>query len=216
MRERSLWIFTVCAVLLAIPALIGVIRLDHLALHLAVNRFHAPWADHLFPFVTELANGWVPAVLAVLLLWKSWRSFLMLGLSAGFSAIILQSLKHTFFADIDRPSMFLDKMPGLHVVAGLDLYHHFSFPSGHSTVAFSMCAALAVVVGRPVPAALLAVLATVLAFSRVYLSQHFTEDVLAGALVGTSLAIGVFFLLYRTAWGKRPALDRTPFKRSSK
>ncbi|MBK7247727.1 MAG: phosphatase PAP2 family protein [Flavobacteriales bacterium] len=211
MRERSIWTFTACAVLLAIPGLIGVLRLDHLALHMAVNRFHAPWADVLFPYLTEMANGWVPTALAVLLLWKSWRSFLMVGLSAGLSAIVVQSLKHLLFADIDRPGMFLDRMPGLHIVAGMDLYHHFSFPSGHSTAAFSMCAALAVVIGRSKPAALLAVLAALLAFTRVYLSQHFTEDALAGAFVGTVVAVGVYFLLYRTAWGKRTTLDRAPF-----
>ncbi len=212
MRERSLWTFTVCAVFVAVPGIIGVLRLDHLALHMAVNRFHAPWADVLFPYFTELGNGLMPATVALILLWKSWRSFLMVGLSALFSAIVVQSLKHFVFGDIDRPSMFLAKMPGLHVVIGMDLHHHFSFPSGHSTTAFSMCAALAVVVGKPVPAALLAVLAALLAFSRVYLSQHFSEDVLAGALVGTVVTIGVYFLLYRTAWGRRTAMDRPPFR----
>lgn len=211
MRERSLWIFTVCAALIAIPGLIGVMRLDHLALHMAVNRYHAPWVDVFFTYFTEMGNGLVPTAVALLLLWKSWRSFLMVGLSALLSAIVVQSLKHFLFEDIDRPAMFLDRMPGLHVVAGMDLHNHFSFPSGHSTTAFSMCAALAVVVGKPVPAAILAVLAALLAFTRVYLSQHFTEDVLAGAFVGTVVTIGVYYLLYRTTWGKRPALDRGPF-----
>lgn len=216
MRKRSLWTFTLCALLIAIPGVIGVLRLDQFALHMAVNRYHAPWADQVFPFLTELANGWVPTGLALLLLWKSWRSFLMMGLSAAVSAIVAQSLKHGFFDHFDRPSMFLAKMPGIHLVAGMDLHNHFSFPSGHSTAAFSMCAALAVVVGKPLPAALLALLASLLAFTRVYLSQHFTEDALAGALLGTTVAIGVYFLLYRTAWGRWPALDRGPFGKQSK
>ena len=75
-----------------------------------------------------------------------------------------------------------------------------------------MCAALAVVIGKPVPAILLAALAALLAFTRVYLSQHFTEDVLAGAFVGTVVTIGVYYLLYRTAWGERTALDGGPFR----
>lgn len=211
MRGRSLWTFTTCALLLALPGIYGVLRLGHLDLHMAINRYHAPWADLLFPLITELANGWVPTAVALLLLWKNWRSFLMVGLSAALSAMVVQSLKHGFFGHIDRPSMFLDKMPGLHLVAGLELHHHFSFPSGHSTAAFSMCAGLAVVIGKPLPAALLAILAVLLAFTRVYLSQHFTEDALAGALVGTVITIGVYFLLYRTAWGDRQALDRSPF-----
>ncbi|MBZ0206312.1 MAG: phosphatase PAP2 family protein [Flavobacteriales bacterium] len=212
MRERSLKVFFLVSGLISIPAMVAVWRMDRLALHMAVNRVHAPFMDECFPFVTELANGWVPAVLALLLLWKSWRSFLMMGLSTGLSAIAVQSLKHLVFSDVERPSMFLDRMAGLHLVAGVEMHHYFSFPSGHSTAAFSMCAALAVIGGKPVPAALLAVLAAVLAFSRVYLSQHFTEDVLAGALLGTVVATGVYMLLYRTAWGSRPALDRAPFR----
>jgi membrane-associated phospholipid phosphatase len=51
-----------------------------------------------------------------------------------------------------------------------------------------------------------------MAYSRVYLSQHFTEDVLAGAVVGTCTGIAVYFLVYRGRWGRNAALDRSPWR----
>jgi membrane-associated phospholipid phosphatase len=107
--------------------------------------------------------------------------------------------------------MHLDQMPGLHIVAGVDFHSHFSFPSGHSAAAFSMCLALAVIIGRFATAMVLALTASLLAFSRVYLSQHFTEDIVAGALVGSVAAAAIYYLLYQSPLSQRAALDRAPF-----
>ena len=215
MREKSLAAFLLASLLLAMCGLYAYCTLGRFPLHLSANAYHRPLLDQCFLFLTALANGWVPTVFALLLLGKSWRAFLMMGLSTGLSALVVQALKHFVFPDHDRPPLFLDQMPGLQLVAGLDLHHHFSFPSGHSTAAFSMCLALAVLVGRQVPAVLLAVLAALLAFSRVYLSQHFTEDILAGAFTGCVCGTAVYALLYRSAWGKRHALDRSPLRRQN-
>lgn len=213
MRERSLRNFLLAGLAMALPALVAEWRMDRFALHQAMNGFHTAALDALFPVITALADGWVPVGLSVLLLAVSWRAFLMMGLSTGLSAILVQFLKQVVFPGHDRPSMFLDHMPGLPVVAGLDLHHHFSFPSGHSTAAFSMCLALAVVVGRPRPAVLLALAAGLMAYSRVYLSQHFTEDILAGAFLGCATGTLVYLLLYRGPWSLRAGLDRSPFRR---
>lgn len=213
MREKSLRAFLLTAALLALPAAVGLWRMGRFAFHVAANGFHTSFLDGFFPLFTELANGWVPVALSLLLLFHSWRSFLMMGLSTGLSALVVQSLKRLVFEGEDRPSMFLGQMQGLHLVAGVDLHHHFSFPSGHSTAAFSMCLALAVVAGKRFPAVLLACAAALLAYSRVYLSQHFTSDILAGMAVGCITATMVYLLLYRSAWGMRPQLDRSPIRR---
>lgn len=215
MRERSVKVFLLVSLLMALPGLWAHWYMGRFPLHLALNGFHDKVLDQVFPVLTEFANGWVPTVLALLLLVKSWRGFLMMALSAGLGAIVVQVLKHTVFADYDRPSMFLGQMQGLHLVAGIDLHHHFSFPSGHSTAAFSMCLALAVFLGRRFPAVLLALFAALLAFSRIYLSQHFMEDILAGAFLGCLSGTAAYLLLYRSAWGKRAWLDTTPFRRQN-
>ncbi len=211
MRAKSLSAFLTVALLLAIPAGGAHWVMGRFALHQAVNAYHYRLLDLLFPVLTEVANGWVPVCLSLLLLFKNWRSFLMMGLSTGLSAIVVQSLKRLVFVDFDRPSMYLERMRDLHLVVGVDLHHYNSFPSGHATAAFSMCLAMAVVAGKQGTAVLLAIGAALLAYTRVYLSQHFTEDIVAGALLGCSVGVGVYVLLYQTAWGKRNALDYSPF-----
>jgi undecaprenyl-diphosphatase len=78
-----------------------------------------------------------------------------------------------------------------------------------------MCLALAVIAARPRLAVLLAVAASLMAFSRVYLSQHFTEDILAGAAVGSATAVLIWRWLYVGKFAERPWLDRRVIRSTS-
>lgn len=75
----------------------------------------------------------------------------------------------------------------------LDELEEVSFPSGHSTLAFS----LATVVGHEYPRIRipLYITASATAFSRVYLGRHYPGDVIFGALVGT--LVGIQMIHYR-------------------
>ena len=64
-----------------------------------------------------------------------------------------------------------------------------SFPSGHATVAFACATALALAVPRL--ALRLFALATLVAWSRVYVGVHYPLDVLAGAALGVGLAFAI-------------------------
>ncbi|HEY0978786.1 MAG TPA: phosphatase PAP2 family protein [Flavobacteriales bacterium] len=209
MRQKALLWFVVCTATLMVPGLWAVFTHGHTELHLAVNRFHGPYGDLFFAPFTHLGDGLTVLAVSLLFLLRSWRGFLMVGLSAGLSALVTQTLKRTLFAEVDRPMEFLAELPELHLVQGVVMNHHNSFPSGHSTAAFSMCCALAVLIARPTWSIALALLAGLLAYSRVYLSQHFTEDVLAGAFIGTLTASLVYVLLFEGPWSRNAALDRS-------
>ena len=62
---------------------------------------------------------------------------------------------------------------------------------------------------------MLALLAAGLGLSRIYLSQHFTEDVVAGATIGTLTAYLVYRWLYVSPFASRSWLDRSPFRRQN-
>jgi membrane-associated phospholipid phosphatase len=185
---------------------------DKLVLHAAMNQHHAPWSDLFFRVLTLAADGWTPTLLAFVLLFiKDVRSFMMLGLSCGVSAIIAQFLKRQVFPEMDRPSMFREQLGTMDWVSGIDLHQHFSFPSGHSTAAFSMCLALAVVIGNRKWAVPMVLLAAGMAYSRIHLSQHFLQDTVAGSAVGVLTAVAIHHWLYRSDFAKKSWLARRPF-----
>ena len=64
-----------------------------------------------------------------------------------------------------------------------------SFPSGHATVAFACATVIALAVPRLAPP--LFALATLIAWSRVYVGVHYPLDALAGAALGVALAFAV-------------------------
>lgn len=196
-------VFTVILLLL-------VMGTDQLELHRIMHGYTARWADRFFSAITHLADGLVPTALSIVLLFAvNMRAFLMMGLSCGLSAIAVQILKRVIA--YDRPYMYKDRLGDLPWVEGLELHHHLSFPSGHATAAFSMCCALAVLIDRRVWSLVLCLGAVLLAYSRVYLSQHFTEDILAGAALGTLVALGVQQWLDRTAMKDKAWLQWRPF-----
>jgi membrane-associated phospholipid phosphatase len=77
-----------------------------------------------------------------------------------------------------------------------------SFPSGHAATAGA--GALALAIAWPAASLPLALLAFLVILSRVALGVHFLSDVVAGALVGASIA--AFITGLRTPWWKPPSL----------
>lgn len=215
MHARAASRFLTVATALAVIGCTASLFFGKNELHAAINRWHSGVSDLLFPWLTYLADGWVPTILALALLIRDRRSFFMVSCSAGFSAIVVQTLKHFAFADVDRPIASAMAMPGLHLVPGIEMLHHNSFPSGHSTCAFSMCFALAVIVNRTGWSVFFALLAGLMAFSRVYLSQHYVQDITAGLVLGTITAWFVYRWLYRPPMSERLWMDRSPFRRQN-
>lgn len=192
------------AVLLA--AVLGVGKLD---LHRAMVPYHSTALDAVMRHLTHVADGWVPTALALaLLVFRDLRSFLLVGLGCGISALLVQAMKRWF--DADRPHKFRDLLGDMHWVDGIDLHHHLSFPSGHATAAFSMCLALAILLNTRPAGWILGVVAAVLAYTRVYLSQHFAEDILAGAALGTTTTLAIHWWLYGSSFATRSWLEKRP------
>ena len=167
--------------------------------HLLLNSFHTTIGDYFFKYITEV-GGSIPFIILGLLLFYNYRNFIFLGLSQGLSSLITFVIKRVM--QIPRPSVIFNELGiELPVVNGVDLHHSRSFPSGHTTTAFATFFVLAVIIKNKYIKLLCLIIAILGGYSRIYLSQHFITDVLAGALIGLLSAIIISPIFYEKQWG---------------
>lgn len=173
--------------------LIGIITLtvgNKIPIHLYINNFHTPFFDIVFEYITYLGDGIFAVVLLLIvtiLYAKRERLYIfLLGLSTLLlTGIFAQFLKRVVFPNAMRPRKFIgDDL--LYLIPGLDVHTMNSFPSGHTTAAFALFAFLSAVLFKKsiVFQFLIATTAILIGYSRMYLSQHFLEDVVTGAIIG--------------------------------
>lgn len=170
--------------------------------HLEFNSFHNSFADVLMYYATYLGHGYMPVFVGIILLFIRFRWLIIMALSNIISALVTQLLKHTLFADIVRPKKYFEGLHELYFVPNVENHLYNSFPSGHTTCAFALYLSLALCVKNRGLKLLFFVLAIFASYSRIYLSQHFLEDVYAGSLIGTITTLLVFIFMQKrsAAW----------------
>ncbi|HIP47857.1 MAG TPA: phosphatase PAP2 family protein [Lutibacter sp.] len=174
---------------------------DKETFHLILNRYHNSFFDMFFKYATYLGDGIIfPIVIVGLLVFnrKDATAFIISGIM---TLIISYVLKNWVFIDFARPyEVFGDQ---LHIVEGVKMRRWHSFPSGHTTAAFALFM-LAIFYSRKIGWQLFFfLLALIAGLSRVYLSQHFLQDVLGGAILGTSIALISYQLATRYPFFKK-------------
>lgn len=158
---------------------------------LAVNSLHTPILDLVFLLLTNFGNG---LVLVPFILLLSFRSiYLSIGLlvSAVAEGFIVLLCKRVLFVSAVRPSALLD-LSALHFVPGLEIHKSMSFPSGHTVTIFGLCVYLALCYRNNFITVLLAIIATLVGISRIYLMQHFITDIVGGSIIGSVTAVLVY------------------------
>jgi membrane-associated phospholipid phosphatase len=163
-------------------------------IHLIFNSFHTTFLDSFFFYITYLGDGTTALLVVIMLLAVKYRYALIVGLSNIIASSITQVLKQTLFADVVRPKKYFEGIYDLYFVPGVDNYFYYSFPSGHATTAFALYFSLSLIVKNNTLKLLFFIIALLIGYSRVYLSQHFFGDVYAGSLIGVVVTI----LLYQT------------------
>ena len=106
------------------------------------------------------------------------------------------------FADSLRPlAYFAHSGVKWHIIPGLLISEYNSMPSGHTGAAFFMFFWIAVLLRRFSWGLVAGFLAVGVAYSRVYLFQHFPVDTLVGAAIGTASS----YLFYTLIYAKSPS-----------
>ena len=180
------------------------------SIHLYFNQFHTPFFDWFFKYLTYLGDGWAIAVIAVFyLLFIGIRQGFLIGFSVLFSSAITQIFKRFVFEGSLRPgTYFKDFDPQtLYLVEGVDLHSYYSLPSGHTTAAFALTISIAFIYNTRKMDTMMFILGALIGWSRVYLSQHFLEDVFMGSIVGILGTIVIYSLLYSPNMLTKSRLD---------
>lgn len=178
-------------------------------LHLWLTSFNSPEADVFFHYYTFVGD-WIPFAVAGLLLFYNFRITIFILISQLVCGILSTSLKHIF--NESRPLLYFSQhFPEiqLHKVAGEHLYSTHSFPSGHTITAFAFFLALALYTKKSSLHFMYFILAFLVGYSRIYLSQHFAIDVLFGSLVGIIATLISKFQLdkFQLKWACGSILD---------
>ena len=150
---------------------------------LIINNNYSTNADYFFNYVTLLGEWflWVP-LFVYALFYK--RDFFIAVITALIICTVLTHLgKKVLFEGSLRPLRLLEDAARAVPILEHNNYNH-SFPSGHTSTAFTTALLLAFIVRWKFAIYVFPLLAFLVGYSRVYLAQHFVTDVLAGTIIG--------------------------------
>lgn len=157
---------------------------------LLLNHDLGKVADSFFAYWTHTADGsvWVPITLLTLFFKR--KQLLLVISSIIFSTLFAQLSKNLFFKGSPRPSLAISDHSLFHSVASVELHSLNSFPSGHTTTAFTIFLLATILIDKKwiLPVGFL--YASLAGYSRIYLAQHFPIDV-AGGIVAAILTIWI-------------------------
>ena len=153
-------------------------------LFLILNHDYGKLGDWLFNYATYLGDGVVWGILVILGFLKNKKWLIPIVLSIIISTIIVHVIKgHVIIPNYRPIEVFNSMLRQVHTIQGVEVHFGGSFPSGHSTQAFTMYLLLCVLIKRNWIIWVGYFLALIVGYSRVYQAQHFPIDVAGGIFV---------------------------------
>ena len=182
---------------------------------LAINGWHAPWADTLMWIISAKAT-WIPLYLLLigLLVWRYHKPVMtgvkwlqkvpacvvmiaMIGLAVGTADFIASGILKELVAR-PRPTRVPELEGVLHLVNGYRS-GRYGFVSSHAANTM-VCALLFSMIWRNKIATVgLMLWVAANCYSRMYLGVHYPLDILGGLMVGCLVAMTAYVLLWK--WG---------------
>lgn len=193
-------IFLIPVLIFISTGIVFLFLFDKATIHLAQNSWYSPFGDVFFRTITHLGDGLVFLFGALLLMNFKWKYVIGLALTAILTVTSIGVLKKVVYKGEPRPVEFFKNIKDLRLVEGVEMNHWNSFPSGHTTAAFAFWGFLAFVSKNKKLKFSLFVIAGFAAYSRIYLSQHFLEDIVAGAFLGTLISTLSYWVMLKISW----------------
>ena len=180
------WPFLLVFVVFSIAGLAAQSYFGKVELHLMLVTKGMPMLDNAFRFLTDLGDLPFALLVAAVIGWRyRWGGIGFYVVAGLLQLVIVQALKHGLFAHHLRPIHFFQQMGiTVHSIASVDQGMYYHFPSGHTAMTFTAFLCLATFSHRRWWQFVCGLLAVAVAYSRLYLAQHFILDTIAGATIG--------------------------------
>jgi membrane-associated phospholipid phosphatase len=192
-------LFTYATILLLLLGTAALFYWNKEQVFLWLNHQHTYGADVILKYFTYIGDGIFMIGLGLLLLLFRLRKLgVLMLLSFLLSGLLAQSIKR--IEERPRPGLHFQNPDIIHRVDDVLLKGKNSFPSGHTTTAFATFSLLAFASRNKFVQFLYFAIAVTVGYSRIYLGQHFAEDVLMGAAVGFLSSFFLSWLLRKKEW----------------
>jgi membrane-associated phospholipid phosphatase len=171
-----------------------------------INIHHFSWLDRLLEVFNWLGEGWLIGLIAfIFFLFKPFRNVWFF--ASGLLCTILPSLLTQLIkyqVEAPRPMSMFKGQSWVHHLSHWDLLHNNSFPSGHTTGAFSLFCFLSCAMPRSYRflGVIFFLLAISVAYARIYLAAHFFIDVYIGSFIGTFVSFLLMSIVYYMKYQK--------------
>ena len=180
---------------------------------LAINGWHAPWADTLM-WIVSAKTTWIPLYLLLigLLVWRyrqpaptpiKWLQkvpacvvmIVVIALAVGAADFIASGILKDWVAR-PRPSRVPELEGVLHLVNGYKS-GQYGFVSSHAANTMAVALLFSLIWRNKIATVGLMLWVAANCYSRMYLGVHYPTDILGGLIVGSLVAVGGYWLLGR-------------------
>ena len=178
---------------------------------LAINGWHAPWADQLM-WIISAKTTWIPLYLLLigLLVWRyrqpaptpiKWLQkvpacvvmIVAIGLAVGAADVIASGILKDLVAR-PRPSRVPELEGMLHLVNGYKS-GQYGFVSSHAANTIAVALLFSLIWRNKIATIGLMLWVAANCYSRMYLGVHYPTDILGGLIVGSLVAVLAFWVL---------------------
>ena len=140
--------------------------------------------DFFFKHFTRLGHGSFFIFIILIMSLFSYRHTATLILIGVFILATSFLLKHVIFSEAQRPIAYFSYETFVHLIPNYYYEAKYSFPSGHTMVAFGLMSFFASLSSKKILHIIFFLTAFSIAFSRMYLLKHFYADVYVGFILG--------------------------------
>lgn len=154
-------------------------------------------ADTFFKIITNAGDGliWLAALLILIFVLKRKDGIVFFIFTFVFNTVITQVFKYLIVPDTPRPIKFIADTSAIHLVPGVTVHSISSFPSGHTATIFCLYLLFSMFINQRWWLSVGLLISLIVAYSRIYLAQHFPQDIGGGILTAIAAVVLTYIIL---------------------